>query len=218
MTAALFSMFVSNHAYAQAGGSSDEIYISGTSFSASNVSLTGADGKLWFAVEHIDPTGTLTNPGLRLVRYDVGGGLFSAKTIQSIGALTGNAIYPSLRTWGTIDDVYVVGKVDPVPPVGTLPHMRVYTQDRDSFLRARRKIIAPSGTRRGRSERVTHERIMPSILTIEQAGSSSAARRTRLRSGRGGRSMRSWPAGIPNARQRFARASCASRARSTSVP
>lgn len=119
---------------AQAAGSSLELWVSGPNSSAGNVSLTAANGDFWYAVEFV-LTATPTEPVLQLGWYEPTPGYWSFKNLQLTGTLTGSGIYPSILTWGGAANVFVVGKLNPTG-LGTAPHLRVYTQDRDNLLAA----------------------------------------------------------------------------------
>jgi hypothetical protein len=66
---------------------------------------------------------------------DTSTGTISGRNLQTQGELTGSGMYPSILTWGSNNNVLVVGKIDGVG-TGNEPHLRVHTQDRDDMTAA----------------------------------------------------------------------------------
>lgn len=122
-------------ALAVAPGTSTVVKATTENYSATNVSIAGANGDIWYAIESVD-LDAFTEPRTNMQWWDVSGSALDGKVLQAYG-LIASGIYPSALTWGGATNLLVSSKIDPdldpTDPNTGEPHVWLYEQDRDDM-------------------------------------------------------------------------------------
>ncbi len=167
LVALIVLLFSTLSTHAQTVGTSELIFdyeAVDSNDSALNVSLTTADGQLWYAVEWFDITNNLSALDLF---WDDTTTITTPKTLSTGELGAGNAMYPGIVTWDAHEYVYVAGKADANP---TSPQLKFFRQDRDNLLAGASTTTlgnAPVGTKHSRPH-LTFDKDMGSGLGTDR--------------------------------------------------